>query len=225
MIAPSPPPFIVGRARTAIHAPPEEHAAGFAENHALLIDNPFEPELLDAIRGAARACEWTDERIEGISRRQVEKVPRAAPAMRFALARPALYAWLGEATGCGPLTAVSGFVGQARANTHDVIEWHNDMARPRRRLAVIINLSDDGYEGGEFELRYSGSGRMVLRHRHMTPGSTLIFRVAMGLEHRVLPVISGGPRRVFAGWFYGPDAVRPMVSDCAGEAASPYPAP
>ena len=212
-------PFIIGRNATAILAPPR---GGFDETHALVVDNPFEPELLDMIRGLARAGEWTADTIDGIGHREKEAVPRAAAAMRFALSRPALYDWLGEATGCGPLNEVEGIVGQTSAGSGEAIGWHNDLARPFRRLAVIVNLSDAPFEGGEFELQYADTGRTLLRHRHAGPGSTLIFAVAMGLRHRVLPVTAGGPRRVFAGWFLGPDPVRPIVRDCAGETASPY---
>ena len=31
----------------------------------------------------------------------------------------------------------------------------------------------------------------------------LIFRVSSKLEHRVLPLTAGGPRRVFTGWAMG----------------------
>jgi hypothetical protein len=218
-------PFLIGRNATAILAPPGEYKAAFAETHALALDNPFEPELLDMLRRLARQARWTGDRIAGVGERQKEALPRTGAAMRFALARPALFGWLSAAAGCGPLTEVEGIVGQTNAGSGEAIGWHDDLGRPFRRLAVIVNLSDGAYEGGEFELQHADTGRTLLRHRHAGPGSTLIFTVAVGLRHRVLPVTAGGPRRVFAGWFLGPDPVRPAVHDCAGETASPYPAP
>lgn len=41
----------------------------------------------------------------------------------------------------------------------------------------------------------------LLAHHHNKPGTVLIFAVRPDLEHRVTPLTSGGPRRVFAGWF------------------------
>lgn len=38
-------------------------------------------------------------------------------------------------------------------------------------------------------------------HRRETIGATPIFEVAGEREHRIAPVATGGPRRVFTGWF------------------------
>lgn len=208
LLAAIPSPFLVGRSETRLIDPPEAHAAAFARNRAIALDNVFDPALLDLVRSTARTSEWTADTIHGIGHRQVEAVPRAGPALSFALRRPALYDWLSQATGCGPLIGVDGPVGQTRAGSGEEIGWHNDLGVPQRRLAIIVNLSDDSYEGGEFELKDAASGTVLIRHRHGGPGSTLIFDVARALSHRVLPVTAGGPRRVFAGWFLGPDAVR-----------------
>lgn len=207
-LAAIPSPFRIGRTETRLFDPPETHAETFARHRAVALDNPFDPALLDLIRRTARDGEWTTDTIHGIGHRQIEATPRAGRAMSFALRRPALYDWLSQLTGCGPLVDVDGPVGQTRAGSGEAIGWHNDLGVPQRRLAIIVNLSDDAYEGGEFELKDVASGEIVIRHRHGGPGSTLIFDVARALTHRVLPVTAGGPRRVFAGWFLGPDAIR-----------------
>ena len=43
----------------------------------------------------------------------------------------------------------------------------------KRRIAVVINLSTERYDGGEFELRPKEGG-LVLRHRYTEPGEALI---------------------------------------------------
>ena len=53
-----------------------------------------------------------------------------------------------------------------------------------------------------FELRDVRNDKLLLQYRHAALGAALIFDVARGLEHRVLPLISGGPRRVYTGWFF-----------------------
>jgi hypothetical protein len=44
---------------------------------------------------------------------------------------------------------------------------------------------------------------MLRRFKHDQPGTALVFEVRPQLEHRVLPLTAGGPRRVFTGWFIG----------------------
>jgi hypothetical protein len=44
------------------------------------------------------------------------------------------------------------------------------------------------------------SGRLLVREGALPPGSVMLFRIGRGLRHRVTQVMSGGPRRVFAGW-------------------------
>lgn len=140
--------------------------------------------------------------VEGLGDREVESPQRAGGAITLALKRAGLMRWIEEATGCGPLVRVDGRVVQARANNHDQLVWHDDLNEPERRLAVTVNLSEAPYEGGRFELRHAGTKEMLTEHLHDAPGALLIFEVARELEHRVLPVTSGGPRRVYTGWFF-----------------------
>ena len=69
-------------------------------------------------------------------------------------------------------------------------------------MALVINLGEQPFAGGEFEMRRK-SGELLLQHQHTAPGSLLIFRVSGKLEHRVVPLTAGGPRRVFTGWAMG----------------------
>ena len=120
--------------------------------------------------------------------------------LNLALNRPALLRWLETATGCGPLTDIAGGVAQTLARPGDELVWHDDFsAGEGRRLAIVIDLSTEAYAGGAFQLRYR-DGAAIFEHRYQRPGSALIFGVGPALEHRVLPLRSGGPRRVFAGW-------------------------
>jgi PKHD-type hydroxylase len=66
--------------------------------------------------------------------------------------------------------------------------WHNDFPRGEQydfKLTALINLSDEIYEGGEFEFFLNGPKRIP----EFTPGSIIIF--PSFIQHRVLPVTSG----------------------------------
>jgi hypothetical protein len=142
------------------------------------------------------------DEVAGLGHREIENPQRAGRTISLALKRAELIDWIERATGCGPLETVEGRVVRARANNHDQLLWHDDLDNARRRLAITINLSEHSYEGGVFELREKRSHTLLASHRHIEAGTALIFDVAYDIEHRVLPVTSGGPRCVYTGWFF-----------------------
>lgn len=119
------------------------------------------------------------------------------------LHREPLFRWLERVTRCGPILAVDGRVVQTHPVYGDELDWHDDMGGPVvRRLGVTMALASPPYQGGLFEMRLVG-GSSLIRFKHDTPGTILVFKVDAGLEHRVHPLTAGGPRRVYTGWFTG----------------------
>jgi len=196
------PAFVVGAYRTALLASPEVAAAEFSKHRAIACANAIEPALLATLMRFCRDGHFEPDEVAGLGHREVEKPQRAGGTISLALKRVALIDWIERATGCGPLDTVEGRVVRARANNLDQLLWHDDLDDPQRRLAITINLSEQHYEGGLFELREKRTGTLLASHRHLEPGTALIFDVAYDIEHRVLPVTSGGPRCVYTGWFF-----------------------
>ena len=202
---PPPPPaedyFRVGTASTCIAGDLAEARATFARWKALHVTSFFEPELLALVLRLCAGAEFgPDQPSPGF--REVELSPqRAGQLVNLALRRPELPRWLAQVTGCGALRSVEGRIAQTLDRPGDQLLWHDDFqpGTDGRRLAIVIHLSTEAYTGGEFQIRYK-TGERLLQHRHASVGSAMIFRVANTLEHRVLPLRSGGPRRVFAGW-------------------------
>ena len=81
-------------------------------------------------------------------------------------------------------------------------DWHIDASRDEAptdiKLTVVINVSTEPYEGGEFEIFRQ---KVVPVPEINTPGSVLIFPSFW--NHRVLPVTSG-VRRTVSYWIEGP---------------------
>ncbi len=179
-------------------------AAALAERPAVALSNLLAPAFRRMLDPVLRRP-FVEQRVEGQpGMRQVEPgIQPASRALELALRRAPLLRWLERVAGCGPLIRVEGEVAEHRAGGEDYLSWHQDMHKPGRKLALVIDLSDARYEGGEFELRDKGSKHLLIRHHHDEPGSALLFRIAGNLEHRVLPVTRGGPRRVFACGFHG----------------------
>jgi hypothetical protein len=193
---------VVGGFRTALLASPEAVAGGFSKYRAIACAKAVEPDLLASLMRLCREGHFESNEVKYLGHREVESPQRVGRALTHVLKRADLIGWVERATGCGSLETVDGRVVRARANNDDQLLWHDDLDDPRRRLAITINLSEHGYEGGLFELREKRTERLLATHHHLEPGTALIFDVSHDIEHRVLPVTSGGPRCVYTGWFF-----------------------
>lgn len=200
-MTPDPRPFVIGAASTEILEPAENFRSRFATARSILCPEAIEPRFLATLSGLCDRGSFVPDTVENLGDREVERPQRAGGAITLALRRAGLMRWIEAATSCGPLASVEGRVVQARPNNHDRLDWHDDRHDPRRRLAVTVNLTESPYEGGLFELRTVHGHDVLTTHHHAAPGTMLVFDVAPDLEHRVLPVAAGGPRRVYTGWF------------------------
>lgn len=175
----------------------------FAQKRAVYFPNILDPELGARLRQMSAEAPFLQESVDRIGVREVERQDRVGAALWLSLSRPRLLSWLSDVAGCGELRTATGALTRMSAGAGHSLGWHDDLAEKERRLAVVVNLSTERYEGGVFELREKASGTVLYRHVHEEFGSALMFHVARDLEHRVSPVTSGGPRTVFAGWFMG----------------------
>jgi len=195
-------PFVVGSVATELLEPPEAYRDSFAARRSLLCPEAIEPGFLAILRNLCNRGSFAPDTVEKLGDREVEQPQRAGGAITLALQRAGLLRWIEAATGCGPLARTDGRVVQTRANNHDQLDWHDDLNDPQRRLALTISLTEAPYCGGAFELRNARTREVLTSYRHNEAGAMLVFDVARDLEHRVLPVTGGGPRRVYTGWFF-----------------------
>jgi len=194
-------PFVIGAEQTQILGDDGASAESFARCRALVCANALDPAFLATLQKVSRRAQFAPDVVEGVGHREIETPNLAGRALTLALKRTNLLRWIEETTRCGPLGGIDGRVAQPRPIVGHRLRWHDDLNVPGRRLAITINLSEQAYEGGMFELRSAATKEALLQYRHAAPGSVLIFSVAPGLDHRVLPLTSGGPRRVYVGWF------------------------
>jgi 2OG-Fe(II) oxygenase superfamily len=183
-------PAVLARARAA-----------FASGHAIVLPSAFDPPFLRTILAVCQRGSYVPEYIDKIGWRTVEDPDVAGCALRFALQRPAFLRWCEAAAGCETLNLITGTVAEMAAGTDQGLGWHDDRNDGGlRRLAVTIHLSETPYEGGLFEMCEKQSGRLLVREGALPPGSVMLFEIDRRFRHRVTQVMSGGPRRVFAGW-------------------------
>lgn len=193
-------PFVIGAARTEIMAAPLDWSKRFAEERAIVCPDVIESALLDRLLGVARRSQFREEDVSRLGTREVEEPQSLGPTFKLLLRRANLMGWLEQVTGAAGLADVEGHLVQTRAGG-DALDWHDDRNKPERALAVTISLNDTAYSGGAFEMRGVGVPDSIRTFQHARPGTALIFDIGRDLEHRLLPLSSGGPRRVFAGWF------------------------
>ena len=191
----------IGAAATSLDAAQVDRARTlFAEHHALLLPEAFDPVLLAGIMPLCRTTAFETERVGAIGWRTIEAGDRVGRALRFVLERDAFLRWVETVTGCTGLTNVSGVLAEMLPGTDHVLGWHDDCNDATRRLALIVHLSDASFEGGRFELARKSEDRPIATAGYLPPGSILLFRVDPALRHRVTAVEGVRVRRVFAGW-------------------------
>ena len=195
----------IGAAATRIDDAPAALArarAAFACGDAITLPSALDPAFLRTILAICRRGSYVPDYIDKIGWRIIEEPDVAGCALRFALQRPTFLRWVEATAGCETLSRISGVVAEISAGTGQELGWHNDRndGGLGRRLAVTIHLSDVPYDGGLFEMCERQTGRLLVREGALPPGSIMLFRIDNRLRHRVTQVISGGPRRVFAGW-------------------------
>jgi hypothetical protein len=195
-----PPPFLIDAMTSQIIDEPSAYRTAFEDVPALLVEGAIETTLLQSLLDRAAAAQFVNDHVKHIGPRQIESPQKVGKIVNLLLERPNLLTWLEAATGVSPLGSAAGRLVQTRANQRDELAWHDDRVDDKRQLGVVVNLSGATFEGGDFEMRYKTEKMPFLSFRHNQPGSIMLFAVRSDLEHRVTPLISGGPRRVYAGW-------------------------
>lgn len=196
----------IGAGTTDI-VPDTDACAEFAAMRSLVCCDAIAPEVFAGLVRLLGRSAFVSNTVSGMGHREIEAPERVGTAIRLLLNRAPLFRWLEAVTGCDGIATADGRVVQTHARPGDELVWHDDMEADRdaapRRLGITIALDSPAYTGGEFEMRRVRPHETLRRFRHDAPGTALIFEVAPDLEHRVLPLLAGGPRRVFTGWFIG----------------------
>lgn len=217
------PPFRIMPDRTLIAADPAKLRAGFAQCPVLVFEEVFDPALLARLLRQAEQTPFVHDIVDQLGTREVEAPQRMGAALGLMLGRHALLEWLEAVTGAAPLRAISGRLAQTGMRAEDGLTWHDDLNDKRRKLALVLNLSTAEFDGGQFELRRKGASDLLFSYHHQRPGTLMVFAIGPGLEHRVTPLLSGGPRRVYAGWVMSEpvSADDPLTRHGGGNGAGP----
>lgn len=126
---------------------------------------------------------------------------RAVHLFHFVLNDPDVLELVRRITGCEAVRSFSGRIYRMLPGTSDHLSWHDDNATSDRLVGISINLSQEPYHGGRFQLRDKGS-RLTLNDIANTGlGDAVLFRIAAAVEHRVTWLEGTVARTAAAGWF------------------------
>src|SRR5689334_5787201 len=172
----------------------------FDEKHCVLLPKLLEPPLLDFLLERLEQGLWQDRVHEDIGNEVVLEDASARGLLHFVANAPAFLKIVQEITGCGPLTQFGGRIYRFVPNSGHYDSWHNDNGNGRL-VAMSVNLSLRGYEGGVFQLREWSSKRILAEIANTGWGDATLFRISGELEHQVTEVTGEQPKTAFAGWF------------------------
>jgi hypothetical protein len=127
----------------------------------------------------------------------IEHGAAPVPMLTLATNSAALFRFVEQITGCGPIGSFSGRVFAMPADEGFYDDWHTD-ATHHRLVALSVNLSPAPYDGGALQLKHGGDPPLEIMNE--VPGDAVLFRLDSELTHRIAPV-ERGTRFAYAGWF------------------------
>jgi predicted 2-oxoglutarate/Fe(II)-dependent dioxygenase YbiX len=170
----------------------------FARQHWVRLPALLHPDVLRPVLDDLDRGDWAEVSEEFYTEAQPPDGP-AVHLLRFLTNSPRFLEAAHAITGCGPFTWFDGRVYRmaAAGSHHD--DWHSDFTGGRR-VAMSLNLSRGGYDGGDLHIRAAGTQGAGTLVANRTLGDAVLFRLSEDWVHRVAPVTSGS-RTAFAGWF------------------------
>lgn len=198
-------PIRIGTKDTTILADAATNAAiadAIATQGGAVFHDVLAPDLLASLMEVAGKAPFRQVDLQEFGLRGNDlSVPSSLPFC-LALGRPVFMHWLEQVTGCDPVAHIEGHLVQMLAGNN--LGWHRDAGLGIRRLAMVINLTTEPYEGGRFELRRKSTQEPMFAYHAGALGSLAVFRLGLDLQHQVTTVTAGGPRISFTGWARGP---------------------
>lgn len=180
----------------------------FQHRHLVRLPHFVHPEFFTLVERSVAEGRW--ERYSGdFDSEEVLRQGAAVALLHFVANWPQMLNFVHQITGCGPFTWFGGRVYRMSSGAGHHDDWHTDDV-DGRRVAMSINLSRRGYQGGLLQMRARGGAALLAEVANTGPGDATFFRISKALEHRVTDVLQGEPRVAFAGFF---GAARPTLVD------------
>jgi hypothetical protein len=174
----------------------------FNRDHCICLSRLIEPGLFHFIQREIALAEFVPRTHERIGVELCMTPNRALGLLHFFVNDPVFLATIQRISGCARIGCFTGRVYRMAPSSGHWDSWHNDIDRAEQRmLGMSINLSEERYYGGIFELRQAATQRTICERANTGSGDALLFRLSTDLQHRITDVVGSVPKTAFAGWF------------------------
>ena len=173
----------------------------FEKNHFALLRDLFDSHLLSLILSYLEQSPWMKCVEAGFYSDSELELGTGVELVHFMANVPSFLKTISEITGYNLLTWFEGRIYRMEPNIGHKDNWHSDDTDDRL-IAMSVNLSPRGYQGGLLQMREAQSHRMLAEITNTGLGDAILFRISKDFQHRVTEVQGGEPKTAFAGWFF-----------------------
>ncbi|HYM11968.1 MAG TPA: hypothetical protein VEU62_14620 [Bryobacterales bacterium] len=195
----------------------------FGRQNGMHLRGLLEPGLAQIIRRHLEPDRFLDNRHAGGTELCLAD-HHTAGLLHFLTNNADLFRIIRQITGCRRIGCFGGRVYRMLPGNDHHSLWHSD-ALEHILIGLSINLSQEAYSGGAFQLRDRRTGRMVCELPNTGFGDGILFRIAPDLEHRNTPLAGAVAKTAFAGWFQSRPESRFLLGKGDAAGAEPLQAP
>jgi hypothetical protein len=196
---------VATRGGIRVHADAQRIAAlrdEFARHDVVRLPRFLAPDLLGRVRREIDAGTFVPREDAEIALELHLPESRAFDLLDFVMNSADLFAFVRDVTSCASIRCFTGRIYRfdPHAPHHD--SWHDDTGGGTgdRLIGFSLNLGR-AFHGGAFQLRRKDAPEKVVEIANTGDGDAFLFRISVGLEHRVASVEGEHAKTAFAGWF------------------------
>ena len=183
----------------------------FGRQHCIQLPEFLSPDLLRFIQGRLERGDFHDRIHEKVGLELCLTQHDVALSLLYLLTNdPRLFQLVQQLTGCDRIGCLIGRVYRMVPGSGHYDSWHSDTIL-HRLIGVSINLSNETYEGGVFQLRDASSKKILCQAANTGAGDAIMFRIADPLEHQITAVTGTASKTAFAGWFKSEPEFRSLL--------------
>jgi hypothetical protein len=193
----------------------------FEREHCVQLKGFLGGELLPLILPAIERAQYHPAHYDQVGSELLMDPNPALEVLFFFFNDQRLFELVQAITGCGRIGFFQGRVYRLDPNPQHTFDWHNDLNQASRMLAMSLNLTVNGFQGGSLQIREVATGKIIREVANTGLGDAVLFRLSGDLEHRVTPLEGETPRISYAGWYQSEPDFHAALRQLRGELVSP----